>query len=101
MADARMYIVALGRFSTSLNLEAQVVDITGAALGAATAMTELGNGRYYVLIEHKYGGAIVVTDTDRAAVVQVGALQALGAGGPYLYHGRALGRIGPSMAGVR
>ena len=39
--------------------------------------------------------------SDPATWATAGALESTGAGGPYLYHGRALGRIGPSMAGVR
>lgn len=39
--------------------------------------------------------------SDPATWATAGALESVAAGGPYLYHGRALGRIGPSMAGVR
>lgn len=77
MANEYLYVVSLGRFSTSLSLEAQLIGVDGSLIGDAVFMTELGNGRYYFSIEHIFNGAVVITDTERGKVVQVGAINSI------------------------
>ena len=68
------WAVSLGRFSTGLNLTATFLDTAGIEVGTAV-VEELGNGRYIITEDVPTGAAIIaVRDTDRDAVVQVGAV---------------------------
>jgi hypothetical protein len=107
MADYTIhYIITLGRFDISKTLSAQLVDTTGADVGAAVVPTHIGEGRYYatMTVPPKHSGAIVVTDID-SNVVQATAINPqewLGVGGGLPVFGtRTLGRIGPSLRGLR
>lgn len=72
-------IISLGRFSTNMNLEVTFLDENGNAATTTYTPIELGNGRYMVTVDLPIErGVIVVTDLDRDAVLQVGAVQPQG-----------------------
>lgn len=74
----RTYLISLGRFSTSMNLEISFLDEDGNVVDTATP-TELGNGRYMATVDVPIErGAVVVTDLDRDTVLQVDTVQTLG-----------------------
>lgn len=90
------WVVSLGRFSTGLNLAATFLDTAGIEVGTAV-VEALGNGRYIITEDVPTGAAvIVVRDTDRDAVVQVGAVQAVG-GAIYRPRPQYTYRMGPRM----
>jgi hypothetical protein len=76
----RTFVVSLGRHSTGLNLSGQFIGEDGSPIGDAAVLTSIGNGRYRLATEIPGQRCwLVVRDTDRNTVVQVGAVQAVGA----------------------
>lgn len=75
----RTFVVSLGRHSTGLNLSGQFIGEDGSPIGDAAVLTSIGNGRYRLATEIPGQRCwLVVRDTDRNTVVQVGAVQAVG-----------------------
>jgi len=75
----RTFVVSLGRHSTGLNLSGQFIGEDGSPIGDAAVLTRIGNGRYHLATEIPGQRCwLVVRDTDRNTVVQVGAVQAVG-----------------------